>query len=112
MATSIGRQRRGPRRKSSQRDEPRARFTNLLEASWRHAHRAPRQLGRQFAKGDHVLRLPLNGVTWRAVLGDDPLKIMADVGHMNFQTTQGYIREVVVIRDGLASSFRDCPPRC
>jgi len=47
------------------------------------------------------------GITWHAVRGDDPLKIMADTGHTNFQTTQGYIREVVVIRDGFGLVFSD-----
>ena len=32
------------------------------------------------------------GITWRAVRGDEPIHIMADAGHEEFSTTQGYIR--------------------
>lgn len=33
------------------------------------------------------------GLTWRAVRGDDPMKIMRAAGHANIATTQGYINE-------------------
>lgn len=39
----------------------------------------------------HDLRA--TGITWRAIRGDDPLKIMRAAGHKRFETTNGYIRE-------------------
>jgi hypothetical protein len=39
----------------------------------------------------HDLRA--TGVTWMAVRGDDPLKIISRAGHRALRTTQGYIRE-------------------
>ncbi len=39
----------------------------------------------------HDLRA--TGITWMALRGDDPLRIMQRAGHEDFATTQGYIRE-------------------
>ena len=39
-----------------------------------------------------MARPPLDGCTWAAIHGDDPLKIMQCAGHAFFGTTQGYIR--------------------
>ncbi len=38
----------------------------------------------------HDLRA--TGITWMAIRGDEPLKIMQRAGHTEFKTTQGYIR--------------------
>lgn len=55
----------------------------------------------------HDLRA--SGVTWRAVRGDDPLKIQHDAGHTDFKTTQGYIREADAVRDGFGETFPPLP---
>ncbi len=59
--------------------------------------------------------LRATGITWRAIRGDEPLRIQRAAGHTGFDTTQGYIREAESVRDGvgevfpslLATSFRD-----
>jgi hypothetical protein len=57
----------------------------------------------------HDLRA--TGITWRAVRGDDPLKIMQAAGHDDFKTTQKYIRIADVLRDGFGEVF-PALPRC
>jgi integrase len=42
-------------------------------------------------------------LTWLAVRGDDPLKIMGRAGHVDFATTQGYIRTAEAVRVGFAA---------
>jgi integrase len=49
------------------------------------------------------------GLTWLAVRGDDPLKIQARAGHTDFSTTQGYIREADILRDGFGQPFPRLP---
>ncbi len=56
----------------------------------------------------HDLRA--TGLTWMAVRGDDPLKIMQRAGHTNFQTTQIYIRTAEAMRDGFGIPFPMMPP--
>ena len=58
--------------------------------------------------GFHDLRA--TGITWLAVRGDDPLKIMQRAGHKEFKTTQGYIREAEAIREGFGDVFPPLPP--
>jgi integrase len=55
----------------------------------------------------HDLRA--TGLTWLAVRGDDPLKIMQRAGHADFSTTQGYIREAEAVRDGFGEPFPPLP---
>lgn len=55
----------------------------------------------------HDLRA--TGLTWMAVRGDEPLKIMQRAGHTNFQTTQIYVRTAEAIRDGFGSPFPPLP---
>lgn len=55
----------------------------------------------------HDLRA--TGLTWMAVRGDDPLKIMQRAGHTDFKTTQGYIREAEAVRDGFGDVFPPLP---
>ena len=55
----------------------------------------------------HDLRA--TGLTWMAVRGDDPLKIMQRAGHERFETTQGYIREAENVRDGFGEVFPPLP---
>ena len=45
----------------------------------------------------HDLRA--TGITWCAVRGDEPLRIMQRAGHRDFSTTQGYIREAENLRE-------------
>ena len=55
----------------------------------------------------HDLRA--TGITWRAVRGDDPLKIQAAAGHADFPTTLGYIREAEALRAGFGQVFDPVP---
>ncbi len=56
----------------------------------------------------HDLRA--TGITWRAIRGDEPLRIMRAAGHKNFQTTLGYIRAAEQVRDGFGTVFPPLPP--
>ncbi|MGE5783493.1 MAG: tyrosine-type recombinase/integrase [Myxococcales bacterium] len=49
------------------------------------------------------------GVTWMAVRGDEPLRIQQRAGHTDFNTTQGYIREAEVLREGFGRPFPEIP---
>jgi len=55
----------------------------------------------------HDLRA--TGLTWMAIRGDDPLKIMQRAGHTDFKTTQGYVREAEAIREGFGDVFPPLP---
>jgi integrase len=55
----------------------------------------------------HDLRA--TGLTWMAVRGDDPLKIMQRAGHSDFKTTQLYVREAEAIREGFGDVFPPLP---
>jgi integrase len=56
----------------------------------------------------HDLRA--TGLTWLAIRGDDPLKIMQRAGHSEFRTTQGYVREAEAVREGFGEVFPSLPP--
>lgn len=65
---------------------------------------------------DDATRTPLTfhdlratGITWRAVRGDDPLKIQRHAGHSDLNTTQRYIREASVFADGFGEVFPELP---
>lgn len=53
--------------------------------------------------------LRATGITWAAIRGDDPLKIMQRAGHQGFATTQIYIREAEAVRDGFGEVFPPLP---
>ena len=55
----------------------------------------------------HDLRA--TGITWMAVRGDEPLKIMQRAGHTSFETTQGYIREAENLRQDFGEVFPPLP---
>jgi integrase len=55
----------------------------------------------------HDLRA--TGLTWMAVRGDDPLKIKHRAGHVDFSTTEIYIREAEQVRDGFGEVFPALP---
>jgi hypothetical protein len=55
----------------------------------------------------HDLRA--TGLTWLAVRGEDPLKIMQRAGHTDFGTTQGYIRTAEAVREGFGDVFPPLP---
>jgi integrase len=55
----------------------------------------------------HDLRA--TGLTWAAVRGDDPLKIMSRAGHSDFQTTQIYIRIAEALREGFGDVIPAIP---
>ena len=53
--------------------------------------------------------LRATGITWLAIRGDDPLKIMARAGHTGFATTQGYIRSAEPMRADFGQVFPTLP---
>lgn len=56
----------------------------------------------------HDLRA--TGITWRAVRGDDPIRIQRAAGHTTFSTTSEYIREAENVRTGFGEVFPLLPP--
>lgn len=65
---------------------------------------------------DDATRTPLTfhdlratGITWRAVRGDEPLKIQRSAGHTDLNTTQRYIREAENLREGFGDVFPVLP---
>jgi hypothetical protein len=54
--------------------------------------------------------LRATGITWMAVRGDDPAKIMRRAGHADFKTTLGYIREAENLRETFGTVFPPLPP--
>jgi hypothetical protein len=56
----------------------------------------------------HDLRA--TGLTWMAIRGDQPLRIMQRAGHESFATTQLYVREAEAIRDGFGEVFPPLTP--
>jgi integrase len=57
--------------------------------------------------GFHDLRA--TGLTWRAVRGDDPMKIMRAAGHLDFKTTLGYVRDAQDFGSGYGDVFSPIP---
>ena len=55
----------------------------------------------------HDLRA--TGLTWMAVRGDDPLKIKHRAGHVDFKTTERYIRTAEAVREGFGTVFPSLP---
>jgi integrase len=55
----------------------------------------------------HDLRA--TGLTWLAVRGDDPLKIMQRAGHADFETTKVYLREAENLAYGFGMPFPRLP---
>lgn len=55
----------------------------------------------------HSLRA--TGITWRAIRGDDPIKIQRAAGHSTFSTTSIYIKEAEGIGDGFGEVFPHLP---
>jgi integrase len=56
-----------------------------------------------------VYDLRATGITWSAIRGDEPLRIMQRAGHTSFSTTQGYIREAENVRVGFGDVFPPLP---
>jgi integrase len=56
-----------------------------------------------------VYDLRATGITWMAIRGDEPLRIMQRAGHTSFSTTQGYIREAENVRQGFGVPFPPLP---
>ncbi len=55
----------------------------------------------------HDLRA--SGITWAAIRGDDPLKIMSRSGHTEYSTMLMYVREAEVVRDDFGEVFPALP---
>ena len=53
--------------------------------------------------------LRATGITWRAIPGDNPIAIMHQAGHEDFETTQGYIREAESLGATFAGVFPALP---
>jgi integrase len=49
------------------------------------------------------------GISWRAVRGDDPLKIQACAGHTDFATTQRYVRQAALMEATFEPTFPPLP---
>lgn len=47
--------------------------------------------------------------TWRAIRGDEPIRIMAEAGHEDMSTTMKYIRLADVLRPGYGAVFPELP---
>jgi len=47
------------------------------------------------------------GITWAAIRGDEPLRIMQRAGHKSMATTMGYIRTAEQLRAGFGQPFPD-----
>lgn len=52
-----------------------------------------------------VYDLRATGITWLAIRGEEPLRIMQRAGHTSFQTTQLYVREAENLRQGFGDVF-------
>ncbi len=63
---------------------------------------------RQWINWYHATRA--TGLTWEAVRGTDPLKIMQRGGHRHFSTTQIYVREAENLRGRTGDAFPPLPP--
>lgn len=55
----------------------------------------------------HDLRA--TGITWMAIRGDDPVKMMRRAGHTNLKTTNGYIREAENLEHPVGEPFAPLP---
>ena len=53
--------------------------------------------------------LKATAVTWMAIRGDDPLKIMQRAAHKQFSTTQGYLRAAEMVGDAIGTPFPELP---
>ena len=63
-------------------------------------------LTREDLFADDEMRRPLtfhdlrhSGITWRALRGDDPMKIMRAAGHADLRTSQRYVNEAQTFED-------------
>jgi hypothetical protein len=91
----------------SERDMARGLRRWLLKAGVdRHElhHRTPTTRPIRF----HDLRA--TGITWMAVRGDDSIKIQRCTGHVDFDTTDRYIRMAEGLREGFGEPFPPLPP--
>ena len=59
--------------------------------------------------GFHDLRP--TGITWIAVRGDEPLKLMQRAGHADYATSALYIRTAEAVRDGFGAVFPPLPAK-
>ena len=59
---------------------------------------------------DSVHDLRATGITWMAVRGDDSIKIQRRAGHVDFDTTDRYLRMAEALREGFGSPFPSLPP--
>ena len=55
----------------------------------------------------HDLRA--TGITWMAIRGDEPIKIMRRAGHENIATTMGYVREAENLEHPVGEVFPSLP---
>ena len=94
-----------PRRLRRARDGTAERRDNRSEAGWAAGSREELHSGDSTQKAMTFHDLRATGLTWMAVRGDDPLKIMQRAGHADFKTTQGYVREAEAVREGFGEPF-------
>jgi hypothetical protein len=76
----------------------------------RQIRQRPGQQGKTLTRQAMTFRdLRATGITWQAVRGDEPLRIMQRAGHTTFSTTMIYVRTAEELREGFGSVFPELP---
>lgn len=78
-------------------------------AAWAGLKRPELLAGAKTRKALTFHDLRATGVTWRAIRGDEPLKIMAHAGHKDLKTTMGYVREAESVGPHAGPPFPELP---
>ena len=85
-----------------------ARLRQYLE--WSGVARAELFAGDKTRKAITFHDLRATGITWMAIRGDEPIKIMRRAGHENMATTMGYVREAENLVTAVGAPFAPLPP--
>jgi integrase len=85
-----------------------ARLRQYLE--WAGVTRAELFAGDKTRKAITFHDLRATGITWMAIRGDEPIKIMRRAGHENIATTMGYVREAENLVTPVGEPFPMLPP--
>lgn len=77
---------------------------------WSDVTRAELHAGDKTRKQITFHDLRATGITWMALRGDEPIKIMRRAGHEDIATTMGYVREAENLTTMLGAPFPALPP--
>ncbi len=77
---------------------------------WAGVSRAELFAGDKTRKAITFHDLRATGITWMAIRGDEPIKIMRRAGHENIVTTMGYVREAENLVAPIGAPFPPLPP--